>query len=238
MAKSEWDSSEATHARRSRRDRGAGSSGATAARFEFALRAGERVLARADPLMRRLIKLHGPCGLSPHWRRSPYEALVRAIVFQQLNGKAASTILGRFVDLFPGRGFPSPEAVLACDDEALKAVGLSRQKLGYIRDVAHKAMTGGIPTHRRGLLACDDEALIERFTQARGVGRWTVEMMLIFSMGRLDVLPVDDYGVRAGYSKALGLDVMIGPKDLREIGQRWTPYRSIASWYCWRAAEA
>lgn len=212
--------------------------GETSARFELSLREGERVLARADPLLRKLIRAHGPCGLSPNWRRSPYESLVRAIVYQQLNGKAASTILGRFLDLFDERGFPLPHAVLARSDEVLKTAGLSRQKLGYIRDVAQKAADGVIPTHRRGLLTCDDETLIERFTQARGVGRWTVEMMLIFSLGRLDVLPIDDYGVRAGYSKAAGLDDMITPKDLRAVGERWAPYRSVAAWYCWRAAEA
>lgn len=212
--------------------------GGLRAHYQEALRAGEVALAKADPLFRRLIRAHGHCALSPQWRRSPYEALVRAIVFQQLNGKAASTILGRFIDLFPGESFPPPHAVLAHGEDTLKAVGLSRQKLSYIRDVAEKAMAGVIPTHRRGLLACDDEDLITRFTQARGVGRWTVEMMLIFSMGRLDVLPLDDYGVRAGFSKATGRDVMISPKELGVAGERWAPYRSIASWYLWRAAEA
>lgn len=162
---------------------------------------------------------------------------MRAIVFQQLNGKAASTILARFMDLYPDHAFPPPAAVLASGEEVLKAVGLSRQKLSYIRDVAEMAVRGVIPTHRRGLLACEDEVLIERFTQARGVGRWTVEMMLIFSMGRLDVLPVDDYGVRAGYGKAVGLDDMISPKALADMGVRWAPYRSMAAWYFWRATE-
>lgn len=212
--------------------------GGLRAGYEDALRSGERALAKADPLLRRLIRAHGPCALSPHWRRSPYESLVRAIVFQQLNGKAASTILGRFIDLFPGERFPPPHAVMAHKEETLKAVGLSRQKLSYILDVAEKAAAGVIPTHRRGLQACDDEELIARFTQAKGVGRWTVEMMLIFSLGRLDVLPVDDYGVRAGLSKATGRDDMISPKELRLVGERWAPYRSIASWYLWRAAEA
>lgn len=211
--------------------------GARAHEYENSLRVGERALAKADPLMRALIRVHGPCALKPHWRRSPYEALVRAIVFQQLNGKAASTILDRFMALFPDQRFPAPDQVLTHGEESLKAAGLSRQKLGYIRDVAAMAMAGVIPTHRRGLLACDDEELIDRFTQAKGVGRWTVEMMLIFSMGRLDVLPVDDYGVRAGFSKASGREPMITPRELAQIGARWAPYRSIAARYCWRATE-
>lgn len=211
--------------------------GGQQARFESALRDGEKALARADPMMRRLIRAHGPCGLAPRWRRSPYESLVRAVVYQQLNGKAAATILARFMALFPGERFPPPAAVLARDEAALKSAGLSRQKLGYIRDVALKAVEGSIPTHRRGLHAYDDDTLIEQFTQARGVGRWTVEMMLIFSMGRLDVLPVDDYGVRAGYSRVAGLPDMVGARQLADIGARWAPWRSVAAWYFWRAAD-
>ncbi len=205
--------------------------------FETTLRDGESFLARADPLLRKLMRVHGPCELSPNWRRSPYESLVRAIMYQQLNGKAAATIMGRFIDLFPGSRFPAPELVLAKTDEQLRSAGLSRQKLSYIRDVAAKARQGVIPTHRRGLMSRADEDLIAAFTQAKGVGRWSVEMMLMFSLGRLDVLPVDDYGVRAGYTKAAMLDTMITPKQLANVGQRWAPYRTIAAWYLWRATE-
>ncbi len=205
--------------------------------YETTLREGESFLARADPLLRKLIRTHGPCRLSPDWRRSPYEALVRAIMYQQLNGKAAATIMGRFIDLFPGARFPTPGLVLTKTDEQLRSAGLSRQKLSYIRDVATKAQQGVIPTHRRGLMRREDEDLIATFTQAKGVGRWSVEMMLMFSLGRLDVLPIDDYGVRAGYTKAKQLDTMIAPKELALIGQRWIPYRSIAAWYLWRATE-
>lgn len=206
-------------------------------KFEAALREGESFLASEDALLRKLIRVHGPCGLAPNWRRSPYESLVRAIMHQQLNGKAAATIMGRFIDLFPGSEFPTPENVLAESDAQLRSAGLSRQKLSYIRDVAAKAQQDLIPTHRRGLARQTDEALIANFTQAKGVGRWSVEMMLMFSLGRLDVLPVDDYGVRAGYTKAKNLDAMIAPKELARIGQRWAPYRSIAAWYLWRATE-
>ena len=208
----------------------------TKIKYETTLREGESFLARADPMLRKLIRTHGPCCLSPHWRRSPYEALVRAIMYQQLNGKAAATIMGRFIDLFPGSQFPEPGLVLTKTDEQLRSAGLSRQKLSYIRDVAAKAQQGIIPTHRRGLINREDEDLIQVFTQAKGVGRWTVEMMLMFSLGRLDVLPIDDYGVRAGYTKAMELDTMIAPGELALIGQGWAPYRSIAAWYLWRAA--
>lgn len=207
------------------------------ASYQTTLRNGEVFLGRADPFVRKLIRDHGPCRLSPNWRHSPYEALVRAIMYQQLNGKAAATIMARFIGLFPGARFPEPGLVLAKTDEELRSAGLSRQKLGYIRDVAAKAQQGLIPIHRRGLMSRENEDLIEAFTQAKGVGRWTVEMVLMFSLGRLDVLPVDDYGVRAGYTKARKLEAMIAPKELALIGQRWAPYRSIAAWYLWRATE-
>lgn len=210
----------------------------TKVEYETRLRDGESFLARADPLLRKLIRAHGSCRLSPNWRHSPYEALVRAIVYQQLNGKAAAAIMGRFIDLFPGVRFPEPGLVLTKTDEQLRSAGLSRQKLSYIRDVAAKAQQGVIPTHRRGLMSRENEDLIEAFTQAKGVGRWSVEMMLMFSLGRLDILPVDDYGVRAGYTKAKQLEAMVAPKELALIGQRWAPYRSIAAWYLWRATEA
>ena len=209
----------------------------TKVEYETALREGESFLARTDPLLRKLIRTHGPCCLSPHWRRSPYEALVRAIVYQQLNGKAAAAIMGRFINLFPGSQFPEPGLVLTKTDEQLRSAGLSRQKLSYIRDVAAKAQQGVIPTHRRGLMGRENEDLIDAFTQAKGVGRWSVEMMLMFSLGRLDILPTDDYGVRAGYTNAKQLEAMIAPKQLALIGQRWAPYRSIAAWYLWRATE-
>ncbi|MSQ58926.1 MAG: DNA-3-methyladenine glycosylase 2 family protein [Betaproteobacteria bacterium] len=207
-------------------------------RFKSEVQEGEAFLVRADPLLKKLIRAHGPCTMCPNWKRSPYEALVRAIMYQQLNGKAAATIMARFIGLFPGSRFPVPNLVLAKTDEQLRSAGLSRQKVTYIRDVATKALAGVIPTHRRGLMSREDEELIKTFTQAKGVGRWTVEMMLMFSLGRLDILPVDDFGVRAGYSKAKKLDAMIAPRELGLIGQRWAPYRSVAAWYMWRATEA
>jgi DNA-3-methyladenine glycosylase II len=207
------------------------------AQYREAVEEGVRALARADPLMRRLIRRHGCCALAPDWRRTPYEALVRAVIHQQLAGAAARTIHGRFLALFPGVRFPAPASVLAATDEALRSAGLSRQKAAYIRDIAARAASGEVPLRRGALSKLSDDEIVARLTEARGVGRWTVEMLLMFTLGRLDVLPVDDYGVRSGYAKAAGVE-RIAPEALREIGLRWAPYRSIAAWYCWRAADA
>jgi len=196
--------------------------------------AAHRHLAR-DPVMRRLIRRHGRCGLEcRNW--SPYEALTRAIAHQQLNGRAAQTILTRFVALFGNGRFPTPAAVLATHPARLRRAGFSRAKVRAIKDVARHALAGTVPT-RRAAAPLGDEALIERLVAIRGVGRWTVEMLLIFTLGRLDVLPVDDFGVREGYRKAYGKRARPTPKALRKLGEPWKPYRSVAAWYLWRAAS-
>jgi DNA-3-methyladenine glycosylase II len=195
--------------------------------------AAHRHLAR-DPVMRKLIRRHGPCVLEPHGR-SPYEALVRAIAHQQLNGRAAETILGRFVALFPKGRFPAPAAVLAARATTLRRAGFSRAKVRAIKDIARHAVKGVVPT-RRACRRLGDEEMIERLTPIHGVGRWTVEMLLIFTLGRLDVLPVDDFGVREGFRHAYGRRARPTPKALRVFGERWKPYRSVAAWYLWRAA--
>ena len=188
-----------------------------------------------DPVMRRLIRRHGPCALAPHGR-SPYEALTRAIAHQQLNGRAAETILGRFVALFPNGRFPSPAAVLAARAPVIRRAGFSRAKVRAIKDIARHTVAGTVPT-RLGCRSLDDEAMIERLTRIHGVGRWTVEMLLIFTLGRMDVLPVDDFGVREGFRVAYGQRTRPTPKALRVHGERWKPYRSVAAWYLWRAAN-
>lgn len=205
--------------------------------YAAAVAAGVAQLSRADPLMRRLIRRHGRCGIAPDWTRTPYQALVQAIIHQQLAGAAARTIHDRFVALFDRPGFPGPEAVLALPDEALRSAGLSRQKASYIRDIAARASTGLLPPTRAALSRLADEEIIDLLTQVRGVGRWTAEMLLMFTLGRLDVLPADDYGVRSGYAKASGAS-SVSPRELREVGARWAPYRSIAAWYCWQEADA
>lgn len=203
--------------------------------FAAQLALAQKQLGRADATMRRLIKRHGPCALAPAWRRKPFEALVRAIIYQQLHGKAAATILQRLVDLFPDTKFPTPRHLLEASDEELRGVGLSWQKTGYLRDLAARTEAGLVPLSRAGLARASDEAIVERFTEVKGIGRWTVEMLLIFTLGRLDVLPVDDYGVRKGYSRADGREVSAG--ELRQIGEAWAPWRSVAAWYLWRESE-
>jgi DNA-3-methyladenine glycosylase II len=188
-----------------------------------------------DPVMRRLIRVHGPCALTP-FRYTPYEALTRAIAHQQLNGRAAETILSRFVALFENGRFPSPADVRAARAARLRRAGFSRGKVRAIKDIARHALAGTVPT-RRAAARLADEAIIEQLTQIHGVGRWTVEMLLIFTLGRPDVLPVDDFGVREGYRLAYGLAERPTPNALRVLGERWKPYRSIAAWYLWRAAS-
>jgi DNA-3-methyladenine glycosylase II len=199
-----------------------------------ALAEAYRHLAR-DPIMRRVIKRHGPCDLTPR-RLSPYESLLRAIAHQQLHGKAAESILARFVALSRTGRFPSPEAVLALRTTTMRRCGFSGAKVRAIRDIARHAVKGVVPT-KRVCTRLSDDALIERLTVIWGVGRWTVEMLLIFTLGRLDVLPVDDFGVREGYRLAYGARKQPTPKALRAYGARWAPYRSIAAWYLWRVAN-
>jgi DNA-3-methyladenine glycosylase II len=191
---------------------------------------------RRDPVLGPVIRAVGPCTLKPV-RREPYEALVRAIAHQQVHGRAAEAILGRFLALYPGIPFPTPAMVLATEVGTLRACGFSASKIAAIRDIAEKAAAGIVPT-RRGAARLPDEALIERLCAIRGVGRWTVEMLLIFTLGRPDVLPVDDFGVREGWRVAAGLAAQPKPRALAAIGEAWAPFRTTAAWYLWRAADA
>ena len=191
---------------------------------------------RRDPVLKAVIRQVGPCTLQPV-KREPYEALVRAIAHQQVHGRAAEAILGRFIALYPGHDFPPAAQVLETPVEAMRGCGLSGSKVAAIRDIAEKSVGGLVPT-RKAAARLSDEALIERLTAIRGVGRWTVEMVLIFTLGREDVLPVDDFGVREGYRVATGAEAQLKPKALAEIGEAWAPWRSIAAWYLWRAADA
>ena len=188
-----------------------------------------------DPHFGALVKRVGACTLKPS-PRSPYEALVRAIAHQQLHGRAAQAILARFTALCPDVEFPPPEAVLAADDATLRAAGFSGGKILAIRDICVRTLDGTVPT-RRAAGRLSDADLIERLTVIRGVGRWTVEMLLIATLGRPDVLPVDDFGVREGYRALYGLDEMPKPRTLSAIGEAWAPFRSFAAWYLWRAAD-
>jgi DNA-3-methyladenine glycosylase II len=198
--------------------------------------AAHRHLSKRDPVMRRLIREHGRCDLVPKDRRPPFQSLVMAIAHQQLNGTAANTILSRFKKLFPGRKFPRPEDVAKVTDAQIRACGFSFAKIKSIRDITAKARDGTIPSPRQIVKLSDDE-IVARLTEVRGVGRWTVEMLLMFSLGREDVLPVDDFGVREGYRVLYDLPEQPRPKELAAIGEAWSPYRSTAAWYLWRAVE-
>lgn len=186
--------------------------------------------------MRRLIEEIGPFTLRPNARRSPFESLVRAIAYQQLHDRAAESILKRFTALFPGRRFPRPDELLAMNVRAMREAGFSRLKIIALRDLAMKTLDGTVPTSRQ-MKQLDDEAIVERLIEVRGIGRWTVEMLLIFQLGRPDVLPVNDFGVRNGFRIAYRRRSMPTPKQVLQYGERWRPYRTVASWYLWRAAD-
>ncbi|GAB0118896.1 DNA-3-methyladenine glycosylase family protein [Acidisoma sp. 7E03] len=187
--------------------------------------------------MGALIRRVGPCRLTVTKDREPFESLLRAIAHQQLHGRAAAAILARFEELFPGEGFPSPAQVLATDTATLRACGWSAGKIAAIQDLCVKTVEGIVPS-RRAAARMSDAVLIERLTAVRGIGRWTVEMLLMHSLGRPDILPVDDFGVREGYRRLHGLEVQPKPRALALAGEIWSPYRSTAAWYLWRAAEA
>jgi methylated-DNA-[protein]-cysteine S-methyltransferase len=194
-------------------------------------------LRAADPALARVIDAVGPCALALKRTASIFGALAEAIVYQQLNGRAAATIYARVCALFPrAHEGPRPEHVLRASDARLRGAGLSRAKLLALRDLARRAKAGEIPTLAEAH-AMDDQALVERLTHVRGIGRWTVEMLLIFRLGRPDVLPADDFGVRKGLAVATRARALPTPKAVLARGARWTPYRTVASWYLWRAAE-
>ena len=205
-------------------------------------------LSRVDRRLARIMARSGPCRLRPETTQSIFEALTESIVYQQLNGKVAATIMERVKALFPENtrrlrtrrglvnGFPSPEQVLAASEKHLRSAGLSRAKMLAIRDLAAKTLDGTVPTPKQAHRMSDEE-LIERLDSVRGVGRWTVEMLLLFRLGRPDVLAVDDYGLRKGFAKLHKLAELPKPKELLAYGERWRPHRSVASWYLWRAAE-
>jgi len=187
--------------------------------------------------MRRLIREFGPCGLEPETRRSPFQSLVLAIAHQQLHATAANAILSRFIKLFPGRKFPRPEDLSSVSDADLRKAGFSQAKILAVRDLATKSLAGVVPTSRQIIKLSDDE-IVERLTEVRGVGHWTVEMLLIFQLGRPDVLPADDFGVRTGFKQAYKKRDLPKVKELLAFGERWRPYRTTAAWYLWEAADA
>lgn len=199
------------------------------------LRRAERTLAKADPVLGQVIARAGRCELE---RRpfQPYQSLLSSIAHQQLNGRAAQTIIERVKARLGDGDWPRPEKLVRLRLPSLRACGLSEAKARAYQDVAEKTLDGTVPS-ARVLARMEDEAIIERLTQVRGIGRWSVEMMLMFRLGRLDVLPVGDFGVRKGFTLAYGHDELVRPRALAAHAERWRPYRSVASWFMWRVVD-
>lgn len=205
--------------------------------FSFDPNVAVEHLRESDAALAQLIEVAGPFRMRLDSTPSIFVALAEAIVYQQLNGRAAATIFARVRSLFPrAHEGPTAEQILRASDAKLRAAGLSRSKLLSLRDLARRTADGAIPTltevHRM-----EDEAIIERLTEVRGIGRWTVEMLLMFRLGRPDVLPADDYGIRKGFAVAFRKRKLPQRKDLEKRGALWKPYRTVASWYLWRAAD-
>jgi DNA-3-methyladenine glycosylase II len=194
-------------------------------------------LAATDPRLRALIARSLPYNVKPALSIRPFDALAESIAYQQLSGKAAATIFGRVRALYPRRKYLDPEKTLATPDEAFRAAGLSRNKIAALKDLAAKTIDGTVPSPR-AIIRMSDEEIIGRLITVRGIGRWTVEMLLLFDLGRPDVWPVDDYGVRKGFAKTFGRRKLPTPKELMKFGEKWRPYRSVAAWYFWRALDA
>ncbi|MEX0789429.1 MAG: DNA-3-methyladenine glycosylase [Actinomycetota bacterium] len=204
--------------------------------FDFDPVAALKHLAGADPDLGRLIDSVGPFTMQLGTTPSIFAALVRSITYQQLSGKAAAAIYGRLCALFPNPDAePAAEELLRLTDEQLRGAGVSRNKILSMRDLAKRQLTGEIPTLSEARML-DDEELVERLLPVRGIGRWTVEMLLMFRLGRPDVLPSTDLGIRNGFARAFGVPLPL-PAEIIERGERWRPYRTVAGWYLWRAAE-
>ena len=195
-----------------------------------------RHISKSHPRMADLIQNSQRYAITPPVSLRPFDALAESIAYQQLNGKAAATIWKRVRALYPKRKWLDPAKVLGTPDEALRAAGLSRAKTAALKDLAAKAVDGTVPSGR-ALLRMSDDEIIARLTQVRGIGRWTVEMLLLFDLGRPDVWPVDDYGVRKGFAKTFHKRKLPTPKQLMKHGEKWRPYRSVAAWYFWRALD-
>ena len=193
-------------------------------------------LAATDPRIAALIARSTPYNIKPALSIRPFDALAESIAYQQLSGKAAATIFGRVRALFPRRKYLNPREILATSDESFRAAGLSRSKIAALKDLAAKTIDGTVPSGR-AIVRMTDEEIIARLITVRGIGRWTVEMLLLFDLGRPDVWPVDDYGVRKGFAKSFGRRRLPTPKQLMKFGEKWRPYRSIAAWYFWRALD-
>jgi DNA-3-methyladenine glycosylase II len=196
----------------------------------------EKHLAGTDPRFAALIAHSLRYNIKSPTLTRPFNALAESIAYQQLSGKAAATIWGRVRALYPRRKYLDPRLVLQTKDESLRAAGLSRNKIAALKDLAAKTLDGTVPP-ARALARMTDEEIVTRLITVRGIGRWTVEMLLLFDLGRPDIWPVHDYGVRKGFAKTFGRRKLPTPKQLLKFGEKWRPYRSIAAWYFWRALD-
>jgi DNA-3-methyladenine glycosylase II len=205
--------------------------------FKRKVRTGVKHLRKQSPELDVWIETSGPCSLEIQWQRDLFEALVRAIAHQQLHGRAAETILGRLVAGFRCNGFPSAQQVKRATHEKLRGMGFSTAKAVAIQGIAAAAVAGEIPT-RAAAASLTDGELIDCLLPLRGVGRWTVEMLLIFTLGRLDVMPIDDFGVKSGLQQLFGLESLPKKDMFAQLTDDWQPYRSLGAWYLWRKADA
>lgn len=192
-----------------------------------------RFLSGIDADWARLIELVGPCAHEPKPAREPYEALVRAVAYQQLHAKAGDALIRRLKALYPDTRFPSPAQLLSASVDELRACGFSSAKGATIHGIARGAQSGVVPS-RNVATTMTDEALIATLVSLKGIGRWTVEMLLIYTMERADVLPADDFGLREGYRRFKSLEAAPTAKALAKLGEAWRPFRTVASWYLWR----
>ena len=206
-----------------------------AARYPFDTSAAVAALREADPALGRAIDTFGPFAMRRQAMRTPFEALLRAIVYQQLSGRAAGAIHARVLALFEG-GQPTPRALATMSEERLRQAGLSRAKAAAARDLAEKTIARVVPGGR-ALRGMPDDEVVARLVQVRGVGRWTAEMLLMSHLARPDVLPATDLGIRRGFARIQSLEELPEPADLLAYGERWRPWRTVASWYLWRAAD-
>ena len=195
-----------------------------------------RHLSTTDARMAELIARSRRYNIAPLLAIRPFDALAESIAYQQLSGKAAATIWGRVRALYPKKKYLDPKLVLATPDRKLRAAGLSRSKVAALKDLAAKTIDGTVPT-ARALAKMTDEEIIERLVSVRGIGRWTVEMLLLFDLGRPDVWPAADYGVQKGLAKTFGKRKLPTPKQMIKLGKKFQPYRSVAAWYFWRALD-
>lgn len=194
-----------------------------------------QALSQADPVLAELIGRVGPCELGMRRRGRYFPALVEAIIYQQLTAKAASRILARFRALYLTGRFPTPAEVAATPAQKLRTAGLSSQKISYLHDLSRRLADGSFPLRR--ISAMDDREVIERLTEIKGIGRWTAEMFLIFTLGRPDVFPATDLGIRKAVQRLYAHPALLPPRDLAELAERWTPHRSVAAWYLWASVD-